>query len=213
MTRILICDDQEVVCQGLSAILSTNQQMKVVGIANNGAEALDLLAKKEVDLILLDLKMPVLNGIQATKIIKESYPQIKILILTTYDADDWLFDAIRNGADGYLLKDTSRENLIHAIQEIMEGKTPVDTKVAGKLFNKIAKTTQVGPTTLGQDLNEREKQILKGISHGFSNAEIAAELFLSEGTVRNYVSGILKKLEVDDRTQAAVLALRYGLVE
>jgi len=213
MINILVCDDQEVVCQGLSAILSTDNQINVVGIANNGAEAISILEKKAVDLILMDLKMPVINGIEATKMIKGIHPEIKILVLTTYDADAWLFDAIRNGADGYLLKDTSRDNLIYAIKEVMEGKTPVDTKVAGKLFEKIAKTTQISPTTVGQDLNERERQILKYISQGFSNAEIAQELFLSEGTVRNYVSEILKKLEVDDRTQAAVLALRYGLVD
>jgi DNA-binding NarL/FixJ family response regulator len=189
MINIAICDDQEVVCQGLGAILSTAKDLRVIGISNNGQELLEFLEHKPVDVILMDLKMPILNGIQATKLIKENFPTIKILVLTTYDADVWLFDAIRNGADGYLLKDTSRENLI------------------------LAKSPNPASTSLGKDLSEREMQILHCLSHGLSNAEIAQKLFLSEGTVRNYVSGILEKLEVEDRTQAAVLALRYGLVD
>jgi DNA-binding NarL/FixJ family response regulator len=213
MIKIAICDDQEVVCQGLGAILSTAKDLRVIGISNNGQELLEFLERKPVDVILMDLKMPILNGIQTTKLIKEKFPTIKILVLTTYDADVWLFDAIRNGADGYLLKDTSRENLILAIHDVFEGKTPVDTKIAGKLFEKIAKSPNPASTSLGKDLSEREMQILRCLSHGLSNAEIAQKLFLSEGTVRNYVSGILEKLEVEDRTQAAVLALRYGLVD
>jgi len=213
MIDLVICDDQEVVCQGLNAILSTADNLRVVGIANNGLEALDLIGKHKPDVALMDLKMPIMNGIHATKEIKEKYPNTKVLVLTTYDADAWLFDAIRNGADGYLLKDTSRETLINAILEVHEDKTPLDSKVAGKLFHQLSRQALPGDTTLGQDLTKREKEILKFISHGMTNAEIAQNLFLSEGTVRNYVSRILEKLQVDDRTQAAVLALRYGLVE
>lgn len=213
MIRLIICDDQEVVCQGLKAILSTAESLEVLGIANNGAEAIDLVESHPVDVVLMDLKMPIMNGIHATKAIKEKHPEIKVLVLTTYDADAWLFDAIRNGADGYLLKDTSREALIQAIEEIVAGNTPVDTKVAGKLFHQLARQALPGDSTLGQNLSDREKEILKLITHGMANAEIAQTLFLSEGTVRNYVSAILEKLEVEDRTQAAVLALRYGLVE
>jgi two-component system, NarL family, response regulator LiaR len=213
MIKLIICDDQEVVCQGLNAILGTADNLEVVGIGNNGMEALDLIAEKNPDVVLLDLKMPVMNGIHATKAIKEKYQHTKVLILTTYDADAWLFDAIRNGADGYLLKDTSREALIRAIEEVHEGKTPLDSKVAGKLFQQLSKQALPGDTTLAQDLTEREREVLKLISHGMTNADIAQTLFLSEGTVRNYVSSILEKLDVDDRTQAAVLALRYGLVE
>lgn len=213
MIKIIICDDQEVVCQGLKAILSTSENLSVIGIANNGAEALDLIESHPADVILMDLKMPIMNGIHATKAIKEKYPHIKVLVLTTYDGDAWLFDAIRNGADGYLLKDTSREALVQAIEEIVNGNTPVDSKVAGKLFHQLSKQALPGDSTLGQNLSDREKEILKLITHGMANAEIAKTLFLSEGTVRNYVSSILEKLEVDDRTQAAVFALRYGLVE
>ena len=213
MIKIVICDDQEVVCQGLKAILSTSDNMEVIGIANNGAEVLDFIEAHPVDVALMDLKMPIMNGIHATKAIKEKFPNVKVLVLTTYDADAWLFDAIRNGADGYLLKDTSRDALVQAIEEIVTGNTPVDSKVAGKLFHQLSKQAMPGDSTLGQNLSDREKEILKLITHGMANAEIAQTLFLSEGTVRNYVSAILEKLDVDDRTQAAVLALRYGLVE
>ena len=161
----------------------------------------------------MDLKMPIMNGIHATKAIKENHPEVKVLVLTTYDADAWLFDAVRNGADGYLLKDTSREDLIQAISEVTAGKTPVDSKVAGKLFSQINRTGIPGDSTIGSKLSEREKEVLKLISHGRTNAEIAESLYLSEGTIRNYVSSILEKLDVKDRTQAAVLALRHGLVE
>jgi len=213
MIKLIICDDQEVVCQGLNAILSTAENLEVVGIGNNGMDALDLIEKKRPDVVLLDLKMPIMNGIHTTKAVKEKYPDTKVLILTTYDADAWLFDAIRNGADGYLLKDTSREDLINAIEEVYEGKTPLDSKVAGKLFQQLSKYTLPGDTTIGKDLTDREMEILNLLSHGMTNAEIAQTLFLSEGTIRNYVSSILEKLDVEDRTQAAVLALRYGLVE
>jgi len=211
--KVLICDDQEVVCQGLKAILGTSENLLVTGIANHGEEALEQIKKDLPDVVLMDLKMPVMNGIHATRAIKDQFPQVKVLVLTTYDADAWLFDAIRNGADGYLLKDTSRESLIQAIEETAAGRTPVDTKVAGRLFGQLSKQALPGDTTLGKDLTEREREILRFLSRGMTNAEIAQHMFLSEGTVRNYVSAILEKLEVDDRTQAAVLALRFGIVE
>jgi len=213
MINLLICDDQDVVCQGLSAIFSTCRDIHVAGETNNGFEALEFIRKTKVDVVLMDLKMPVLNGIQATKQIKEYDKNIKVLVLTTYDADDWVFDAIRNGADGYLLKDSSREKLIQAVIDLMQDKTPVDYQVAGKLFSQIARSPIQGKTTLGKNLTEREIDVLRLIARGLNNEEIAKELFLSEGTIRNYVSSILAKLEVADRTQAAVIALRHGIVD
>lgn len=213
MIKVLICDDQELVCEGLNAILSTSTLVEVQGMCYNGLEAIDFLEKHAVDVILMDLKMPVLNGIQATKQIKEKFPNVHILVLTTYDADQWVLDAIRYGADGYMLKDAPRERLLQAIEEVNEGRTPVDSKVAGKIFEQISKMPQKSPTTIGSNLTDREKEVLMLISHGKSNAEIAENLYLSEGTVRNYVSSILEKLEVTDRTQAAVIAIRGGLVD
>jgi DNA-binding NarL/FixJ family response regulator len=211
MIKILVCDDQELVCEGLKAILSTDKSLEVVGVANDGVEALELIPHCQPDLILMDLKMPVMNGIQTTRQIRQQYPGIQILVLTTYDADNWVFDAIRAGARGYLLKDTPRERLIAAIKEAIAGKTPVDPDVAGRLFSHIMQQAPAPETTMLSSLNEREKEVLGLLGKGLSNAEIARRIYLSEGTVRNYVSSILEKLGVSDRTQAAILAIRYGL--
>jgi DNA-binding NarL/FixJ family response regulator len=213
MIRVLICDDQDVVREGLSAILGTAPGIQVVGVAEDGARAVELAAAQKPDLILMDLNMPGVNGIQATRTIHQKFPEIRILALTTYDADEWVFDAIRAGAAGYLLKDTPRANLIKAIEGTAAGQTFVDPSVAGKLLTHIAGTTVVHDTTLADSLSPREREVLGLIAHGLSNLDIARQLSLSEGTVRNYVSGIFDKLGVTDRTQAAVIALRHGLAD
>jgi DNA-binding NarL/FixJ family response regulator len=203
-----------IVCEGLRAILSTARGIEVVGVANDGAKALEMIPETRPDIVLMDLKMPVMNGIQATRLIRERYPQVRVLVLTTYDADEWVFDAIRGGASGYLLKDTPREKLIAAIRDTVAGKTHVDPAVAGKLFARVAAQGAAPPdTSIADDLSAREREVLSLLARGLTNAEIASRLYLSEGTVRNYVSSILAKLNVSDRTQAAVLALRYGLAD
>jgi len=213
MVKVLICDDQDIVREGMRAILKTSPEMDIVGVASDGAEALDLIPSTKPDVVLMDLKMPTMNGIQATQQIHLRYPEVKVLVLTTYDADEWVFDAIRSGAAGYLLKDTPRDTLVAAIQGTAQGKTHVDPNVAGKLFSQVSKTTTTTDTNIGANLSERERQVLSLLARGLSNADIAAQMYLSEGTVRNHVSSILDKLEVSDRTQAAVLALRYGLTD
>jgi DNA-binding NarL/FixJ family response regulator len=201
-----------IVCEGLRAILSTARDIKVVGVAHDGAQAVEMIPETLPDIVLMDLKMPIMNGIQATRLICDQYPQVRVLVLTTYDADEWVFDAIRGGASGYLLKDTQRERLVAAIQDTIEGKTHVDPTVAGKLFARVAAQTTPPPdTSIAADLSAREREVLSLLARGLTNAEIAKQLYLSKGTVRNYVSSILAKLDVSDRTQAAVLALRYGL--
>jgi DNA-binding NarL/FixJ family response regulator len=211
--RVLICDDQAIVCEGLQAILSTAQDIEVVGTANDGAQAAEMVAEVQPDVVLMDLKMPVMNGVQATRLIQEKNPHVRVLVLTTYDADEWVFDAVRSGASGYLLKDTPREKLIEAIRDTATGKTPVDPNVAGKLFAQVAQGVAPPDTSIAEDLSEREREVLGLLARGMTNAEIAKRLDLSEGTVRNYVSAVLAKLDVPDRTQAAVLALRYGLAD
>jgi DNA-binding NarL/FixJ family response regulator len=213
MIRVLICDDQDLVCEGLKAILGTDPDLQVVGVANDGAEALERIPACKPDLVLMDLKMPGMNGVHATRRIRQEHPGVQVLVLTTYDADEWVFDAIRAGARGYLLKDTPRERLIAAIQEAVAGETPVDPAVAGKLFAHVVQQTSVPDAAIAGLLSEREREVLGLLGKGLSNAEIASRIYLSEGTVRNYVSSILAKLEVSDRTQAAILALRYGLVD
>ena len=213
MIKVIICDDQEVVCEGLKAILKTEPEIQVVGIAHDGNQALELIQKYSPDVILMDLKMPVMNGIQATRRIHDQFPEVHVLVLTTYDADEWVFDAIRSGASGYLLKDTPREELIASIKGTAAGRTHIDPGVAGKLFTHVAQSTPPPNTTITETLSDREREILGLIAHGFTNADIAERLYLSEGTVKNYVSAIFTKLGVADRTQAVILAFRYGLVD
>ncbi len=213
MIRVLICDDQEMVCEGLRVILNSAPGIQVVGVARDGAQAVELVAQTNPDLVLMDLKMPVMNGIQATRQLREQFPQVRVVVLTTYDADEWVFDAIRSGAAGYLLKDMPREQLIAAVKGTIEGRTHIDPNVAGKLFAQVAMNTTPANTTVADALSERERDVLCLLARGMNNTDIAERLHLSEGTVRNYVSSILEKLGVSDRTQAAVLALRHGLID
>lgn len=212
MIKVLICDDQLMVREGLKTILSSaDADIQVVGLACDGAQALDLISRHTPDVVLMDLKMPVMNGVQATQHIQRDHPNVRVLILTTYDADEWVFDAIRAGADGYLLKDADQESLISAIHETAAGRTIVDSAVAGKLFNQIAQPNMERDTTLVSKLSPRERELASLLARGYTNTEIAERLFLSEGTVRNYLSHLFTKLGVADRTQAAVMALKYGL--
>src|SRR5215207_3619558 len=214
MIRVLICDDQDVVREGLRVILGTTRDIQVAGVASNGAEAVELVEKFQPDLVLMDLNMPGMNGIQATRVIRTKFPSVKVLALTTYDADEWVFDAIRAGASGYLLKDSTRREIISYIEGTVEGKTHIDPAVADKLFAAVRHPHRdQPPSTLKADLNERELEILRLLAKGFSNAIIAEKLVLAEGTVRNYVSNLFAKLDVEDRTQAAALAWRHGLVD
>ncbi len=209
--KIILCDDQAVIRDGLEMLLNLEKDFEVIGAAQDGAEAVELAVKKQPDLILMDLKMPVMNGIEATREIHAKFPNIKILVLTTYDDDEWVFDAIRAGASGYLLKDTSRQKIIEAIRGTMDGKSFIDPAIAGKLLNQVA-SKQTQPTSILTDkLTERELDVLRLIAKGINNSEIANQLHLSEGTVRNHVSAILEKLGVSDRTQAAVIAIQHGL--
>lgn len=210
--RVLVCDDQAVVCEGLEMILAADPEIEVIGLAYDGAEALDMIAADQPDLVLMDLKMPVMNGIHATREINKSYPEIKVLVLTTFGEDEWVFDAVRSGADGYLLKGTPREKLVAAVKGTMGGKAYIDPTVGGKLLAQVAKDTSTRDTTVVSELSERELEVLKLLAQGLTNAEIAERLYLTRGTVRNYVSAILSKLGVEDRTQAAILAIRHGLV-
>lgn len=210
--KIIICDDQAVIRDGLEMLLNLEADIEVVGTAQDGTEVIELTAQKQPDLVLMDLKMPGMNGVEATRQMRAKFPQVRVLVLTTYDDDEWVFDAIRAGAAGYLLKDAGREEIVKAIRGTLEGKAFVDPAVAGKLLGQVAAGGQRQPSSLLTDkLSEREVDVLRLLAKGLSNAEIAARLHLSEGTVRNHVSAILAKLEVADRTQAAVIAIQHGL--
>jgi len=213
MIKILICDDQEIVCEGLQRILEADPELSVVGVAHDGQEALELAASNHPDLVLMDLKMPGMNGIQATRKLREIYPHIQILVLTTYTDDEWLFDAIRSGASGYLLKDRPRKELIDAIKGTVAGNAYIDPSIARKVLNNVTQAPHMQSRPTNISLSPREMDILQLLVLGLSNSDIAQRLFLSEGTVRNYMSDLFAKLEVSDRTQAAVVALKAGLVD
>ena len=213
MIRVIVCDDQDVVCQGLSTILNNDPEIQVIAVAHDGQALLDLLPENQPDLILLDLKMPGMNGVQAARQIRQSFPGIHIIILTTYDDDEWLFDALHSGVQGYLLKDTSSKRIIDAIKGTMKGETFLDPAIAGKVLSSVSYQNLSVKSKNAIHLSERENEILGLMARGLTNADIARELFLSEGTVRNYASNLFSKLGVSDRTQAVVAGLRQGLVD
>jgi DNA-binding NarL/FixJ family response regulator len=209
--KVIICDDQALIRDGLEMLLNLEPDVQVVGVAQDGAEAIELAAQHQPDLVLMDLKMPGLNGIEATRQIRTKFPHIKVLVLTTYDDDEWVLDAIRAGAAGYLLKDTPRAQVVQAVRGTAAGKSFIDPLVAGKLLNEVAHRPTRSATLLTAKLTEREVEVLRLLAQGLNNTDIAARLYLSEGTVRNHVSAIFTKLDVSDRTQAAVIAIQHGL--
>jgi len=209
--KVIICDDQAIVRDGLELLLKLEKEIEVAGLAQDGAQAIDLVGMAHPDLVLMDLMMPGMNGVEATRRIRAEHPETKVLVLTTYEDDEWVFDAIRAGASGYLLKDTPRARVIEAIRGTVMGKSYLDPMVAGKILGQVASNQEQPATLITEKLTGREVEVLRLMAHGFSNADIADRLHLSEGTVRNHVSAIFSKLDVTDRTQAAIIAIRHGL--
>jgi DNA-binding NarL/FixJ family response regulator len=212
MIKVLIADDQEIVCEGLKRILQTDPEIRVIGTANDGQQALDLIEQSVPDVVLMDLQMPRMNGVQAIRHLKVSHPNLPVLVLTTYMDDKWLFDAIRSGASGYLMKDRPRQELLDAIHGTIDGQAYIDPSVAGKILSNVASSPTSQSPERSYNLTDREQDILNLLAQGLSNAEISGRLYLSEGTVRNYTSTLFAKLGVSDRTQAVILAIRQGLV-
>ncbi len=213
MIKIVVCDDQEIARQGLQMILGSVADLNVVGVAGNGEEAVRLVESLRPDVVMMDLKMPVMNGAQATRIIRQRFPEVQVLVLTTYDDDEWLFDAIRAGASGYLLKDTRPADLLAAICNVAQGKSPVDPSVAGKVLQSVSQQHTTLDPALADLLSQREIEFLRYMAQGLSNSEIGEKVHLSEGTVRNMISPLFAKLGVTDRTQAVVAAIRHGLIK
>jgi DNA-binding NarL/FixJ family response regulator len=222
--RLLIVDDQEIIRQGLSIILGHQPDIEVVGLASDGAEALALARQLRPNVALMDIKMPNMNGIEATRQLTQELPDTLVIILTTYDTDDWVFDCIRAGAIGYLLKDAKAEALAEAVRGAMRGESQIDPGVARKVLTAF-RHLDTPPPPSGKPtskpanlpplerLTKREEEVLALLAQGLSNKEIAARLTLSEGTVKNHVSNILSKLHANDRTQAVLTAIRRGLVD
>jgi DNA-binding NarL/FixJ family response regulator len=209
--RIIICDDQDIVRDGLELLLKLEADMQVVGMASDGAQAVEMAVREKPDLVLMDLKMPVMNGVDATREIRARVPGTRVLVLTTYGTDDWVLDAIRAGASGYMLKDSPREDVLKAIRGTLDGKTFLDPSVAGKVLGEISGPRKQYSGLIADKLTPREMEVLRLLAKGLSNEDIAAQLFLSGGTVRNHIGSIVGKLGVTDRTQAAIVAIQHGL--
>ena len=207
--RVLIADDHAIVRKGIRALLSTEPNIEVIGEAGDGAEAVAQAQVLQPDVILMDLVMPNLDGVEATRQITTQKPQTRILVLTSFAADDQVFPAIQAGALGYLLKDSSPTELVQAIRQVHRGEPSLDAAIAGKVLYELAHPSK--PQRTSKPLTERELEVLLLITRGRSNRDIADHLVISEMTVRAHVSNILSKLHLASRTQAALYALREGL--
>lgn len=208
--KVLLVDDHEIVRKGVAALLETEDDIQVVGEATNGREALDKVAELEPRVILMDLVMPEMDGVEATRTIRERHPEAQILVLTSFGGDDKLFPAIKAGALGYLLKDTRPDDLVHAIRQAAEGHSALNPSVARRLLKEFSREAMASAPT--EPLTERETEVLSLLARGLTNEQVGAKLFISEATVRTHVSHILAKLGLTNRTQAALYALREGLV-
>ena len=212
---ILLVDDQPLFREGLRTLLSVLPDFEVIGEAGNGEEAVRLARALRPSVILMDLQMPVLNGVAATRRLSEEQPECKVIVLTTFDDDELVFDGLRAGAVGYLLKDAPSEKLAEAIRVASSGETFLQPSVAAKVvaeFSRLSRKTAAYSNSIIEALSERELEILRLIAKGESNKEIAGKLFLAEGTVKNHVTNILGKLDARDRTQAAIRAKDSGLI-
>ncbi len=207
--RLLVCDDQTVVREGLVAILAYYPDIEVIGQAQDGLQALKLAQEKQPDVILLDMVMPNMDGLATIPRIKECAPKAKILVVTGYAENDRVYQAIKAGALGYILKDATRDQLLTAIRDVAQGRASIPPSIAVKLIQEINHPSESKYTA--DPLTKRELETLKLIARGLSNQEIAAELVVHERTIAKYVSSILDKLQLTNRTQAALYALREGI--
>ncbi len=213
--EILVVDDQSLFREGLRTLLSVQPDFEVVGEAANGEEALRLSARLHPDVILKDLRMPVMDGVTATQRLHESLPDCKVIVLTTFDDDELVFDGLRAGAVGYLLKDVSSEKLFEAIRAARRGEYFLLPSITAKVMAEFSRLSRIAPSpadALEEPLSPREMEILRLVATGASNREIAVTLVIAEGTVKNHLTNILGKLDVKDRMQAVLKAREYGLV-
>lgn len=218
MIKVLLVDDQELFRESLKIVLESAKDIEITGTACSVSEAMDMLHKNKSDVVLMDIRMPGTDGVEGTRMIKNLYPEIKVIVLTTFDDDEYVFGALKYGASGYLLKGSSISELSEAIQVAYSGGAMINPEIASKMisqFSTMAANTEKRKERSRQlkEFTESEQKIIKAVGRGFSNKEIAAELFLSEGTVRNYISSILLKVGLRDRTQLAIWAVQAGLVD
>jgi DNA-binding NarL/FixJ family response regulator len=217
MIKVMIVDDQDIVVEGIKSILEADPDIEVVGSANNGLDAVRLCEKLSPDLVLMDIIMPVCDGIEGTRLIKASFPDVKVLVLTTFSDEHNILEAIQNGADGYILKDIKPEELRFTVKNMAKGLSVIHQNVFQTLLKKVTIVDNAAAETgvngsIPFKLTEQELAIIQQIVFGKNNREIATEIYLSEGRVRNIITGILEKLQLKDRTQLAVYAVKNKLI-
>ena len=213
--RLLLVDDQRLMREGLRILLELESGLEIVGEAGTGQAALQAYETLQPDVVLMDVSMPGMDGVEATWRLRERWPDARIVILTTFDDDEYVFEGLRAGAQGYLLKDVSGHELAEAVRTVAAGGALIEPSVARKVvaeFARMAPPARASDTGLPEPLSEREREILKLVAQGLNNREIATRLNLAQGTVKNYVTTILQKLGVRDRTQAALRARELGLL-
>ena len=213
--RVLLVDDQALFREGLDTLLSVHKDIQVVGQASNGQEAIDLALKLHPDVVLMDMQMPVLNGVGATRRLKQSLPHCCVIILTTFNDKEYIFDALRAGAVGYLLKDVGSAQLAESIRATVRGESILEPSVAAKVVEEFSRASSLVTATssevLPEPLSEREIEVLRLVTAGMSNREIAAQLFISRGTAKTHIHHLCGKLNVRNRTEAAMKAKELGL--
>ena len=217
MIKIIIADDQKLLRESLKIILSSNYNFRIIDLVSNGLEVLESIEKEKPNIVLMDIRMPEMDGVNCTRVIKEKYPDINVIVLTTFDDDEYIYNSLRYGASGYLLKGSSLEELSSAIQTVYEGGSIIHPKAATKAFKlfsdmanqKVNKEIEVQSDCV-MDLSKTEWKVIEKVADGLSNKEIALSLHFSEGTIRNYLSVILDKLQLRDRTQLAIWYLQSG---
>jgi DNA-binding NarL/FixJ family response regulator len=226
MIRVLLVDDQMLIRQGIQTLLELEDDLEVVGHASNGREAIVAAERLRPDVVLMDVRMPEMDGVAATRELSQRLPQTGVIILTTFDDDEYVFEGLKAGARGYLLKDVSSDDLAEAVRTVAAGGALIQPSITRKVvaeFSRLASgsTPSVAPasspaapdqSSLVEPLTERELEVLRHLAHGLSNREIADTLFITEGTVKNHVSNLLSKLEVRDRTQAVLKGQSLGLL-
>ncbi len=218
MTRILIVDDQELFRDSLSIIMKSSDEIEVTGAVASVDEALASINETMPDAVLMDIRMPGKDGVEGTRLIKNIYPDVKVIVLTTFDDDEYVYGALKYGASGYLLKGCSKAELMEAIHLALSGGAIINPEIATKVirqFSEMARREDIIHVSdeLAGQLNESEIKIIQAVGRGLSNREISSKLYLSEGTVRNYISSILMKLELRDRTQLAIWAVQKGMAD
>ncbi|MPM19079.1 Transcriptional regulatory protein LiaR [bioreactor metagenome] len=215
MIKLLLVDDQDILLEGLKLILGMEEDIEISGTANNGKKAYEFCKWNMPDVVLMDIQMPELNGVEVTKMIHRDFPKVKVIVLTTFNDDEYIYDALKNGASGYMLKDTSPSEIARAVRTVYNGGALIQSEVAVKVIDKFSELAKekreksIDPRT--DLLTDREKDICRLIAEGKDNKEIADELFLSQGTVKNHITRVLIKLDLRDRTQLAVFTIKNDL--